>query len=494
MQGYTGHPFIDIGIAAITAYSDKRTPDEVTTEDLEHVATYIEAHYSVPPLSAALTMSLVNSGFTQPAFDAEKKLRYARLVARSLGAEVHQSNEVCVFTGAPALSIPLSLKEGSDIIPGGRAYRQHIPMLTGEGIINFFPNGDSGLPISGIALLALQFLPMGCEKSGVGLLAVHSDNGRLMLRITRQFLHQNVEAVAKARAAGETKLPGSQWLPRTLLVQALIQAERERSAIGEHPEEASLTAFNFNNNKSGKLDIYYLPLEIVGFLRAASTTKYADAWRKVAERGWARKKTKNGKENPNTTSNDTPTRRNYLYDDLFTLPGESARFIRTYFLRIPRRGRFADDPRQTYSLSRELHLVSWPLVELFLRKVVHMDEQRLAQIRTLGDGLALYVRRQGSRGKRFYREFFTETSSAAFRARLIRANVDHIKDGQQPLFDLDAYIDVFEEGYEVMRPDWRLARDLVLMRMVDQLRDWLAQNPDAVPDPQPESEVEEAAS
>ncbi len=42
-----------------------------------------------------------------------------------------------------------------------------------------------------------------------------------------------------------------------------------------------------------------------------------------------------------------------------------------------------------------------------------------------------------------------------------------------------------------MRPDWRLARDLVLMRMIDQLKEWLAQNPDATPQPRPGEDLVE---
>jgi CRISPR-associated protein Cst1 len=115
-----------------------------------------------------------------------------------------------------------------------------------------------------------------------------------------------------------------------------------------------------------------------------------------------------------------------------------------------------------------------------------MDEDRIKRICALGDGLAVYVQKQG--GKRFFRNFFIEQNASNFRAMLIKANIAHIKAGYEPLFDLHTYIDVFEEGEDVMRPDWRLARDLVFMRMIDQLRSWLAQNPDAVPDVEAETE------
>jgi CRISPR-associated protein Cst1 len=49
MLTYTGHPFIDVGVAAITAFVGKRRPDEITPEDLEKVVKYIEQNYVRPP-------------------------------------------------------------------------------------------------------------------------------------------------------------------------------------------------------------------------------------------------------------------------------------------------------------------------------------------------------------------------------------------------------------------------------------------------------------
>lgn len=50
MLAYTGHPFIDVGIAAITAQAGKFTPDQLTADDLAAVVEYIEQNYIVPPL------------------------------------------------------------------------------------------------------------------------------------------------------------------------------------------------------------------------------------------------------------------------------------------------------------------------------------------------------------------------------------------------------------------------------------------------------------
>jgi CRISPR-associated protein Cst1 len=504
LLNYTGHPFFDVGVAAITAFSKKQDPKDVTSEDLREVASYIETNYVRPPLRGHLTMAFTsNAWFIQDAYNPNRpglkpQEQSERRAIRAEWSSRHvlqwqvdtptSATELCTFTGQPIISTNLSGK-----LPNGRAGRAQLPLLQGDDAINFFTDGYSGLPISGLALLALQFFPIGCIKSGIGLLAVHSDNTRLTYEIARGFVNQNIRDIQKAQAANEDKLPSGQRSLKTVLLETLLDADRRRINLDENEESrpSSLTAYNFNNGKTPGLQIYHLPSEIVGFIRTASTSLYNEIWNLLVQRSWQRPVVKSGKKKDLNSSQEP--KRNYLYEDIFTLPQGSRRFIRTYFLRIPERNDNMDDPRRDYSLRNESDLISWAFVELFLRKVMLMEKDRIEQIRTLGDGLAIYVQKQGGSGKRFFRAFFTEQSAANFRALLIKANIAHIKAGYDSLFDLDTYNDVFEEGYEVMRPDWRLARDLVLIRMVDQLKEWLSKNPDAAPDPVEEVETTTAA-
>jgi CRISPR-associated protein Cst1 len=490
---YTGHPFLDVGVATITAFVQKADPGEVTEADLEQVIAYIEQNYVRPPLRGHLTMAFTsNAWFIQDAFNPDRpglsaEDRMARQKTRDDWAARHlrqwqmsaaiSEAERCVFTGQPAIATTLS-----KTLPRSRAARNQVPLLQGDDAINFFTYGDSGLPISGTALAALQFFPMGCAKCGVGLLAVHADDDRLTYEMARHFLNKNMRDVLQAQSAGDDKLPGAVRSPRTLLIETLLEVEGRRQRVEQDDHSSSLTAYNFNNGKTPSLVLYHLPLEIINFLRVANSETYRDTWAQLVRRAWEKVEPKQGRRKKEAGPPPEP-RRNYLYEDLFTLfepPQNLGRFIRSYFLRIPRRTVVEADPRRDYAPRREAQLVSWALVELFLGKVVHMDTDRIKLISDLGDGLAEYVRAQG--GRRFFRQFFTEQRANEFRALLIKANLAHIRAGREPLFDLHGYIAVFEEGQEVMRPDWRLARDLVLIRMIDRLRDWLSQNPDAVPE------------
>jgi CRISPR-associated protein Cst1 len=488
----TGHPFIDVGLATLAAYAGKRRIADLTTEDLERAAQYIEENYVRPPLRGHLTMAFTsNAWFIQDAFNPDKpglpaEKRKERQATRDRWANHHLrqwadqnsgSGEICVFTGLPAAA-----KELSGKLAPGRIGRSQMPLLQGDDAINFFTGGAPGLPIAPEALLALQFMPMGCAKVGVGMLAVHADHPDLTVAFAREFLKRNQEQVLLMQAAGEDKLPGSPRALKTLLVEVLldIEAQRRRSERLQQ-RVASITAYNFNNGKSPQLVLYHLPLQITGFLSAVQTPNYHAVWQQIEQRSWQRAQPKVNKQGE-VTDPGIP-KHNYLYEDLFALPQAAPRFVRTYFLRIrPEQSRSDDDPRAAYSLRNEHALIHWPLVQLFLKEVLTMSEERIEQIKVLGDKLADYTRRQG--GKQFFRQFLITRKTNDFLSLLLKTNINYTRftQGQDTLFDLDTYVDVFMDGEDLMRPDWRLARDLVLIRMIEQLKDWLAADPDAIPE------------
>ena len=109
-----------------------------------------------------------------------------------------------------------------------------------------------------------------------------------------------------------------------------------------------------------------------------------------------------------------------------------------------------------------------------------MLSERIDSIRELGDALATYVRQENDR--RFLRAFWALTRPEHIRLALLRANNRQIAAGRPPLLTLDGYLNVFDEGEELARSDWLLARDLVLIRMIEQLHasGWLGHNQDLI--------------
>jgi len=485
MLKFTGHPIYDVGVATVTAFSGKRDPSELTHEDLSRMADFIEREYVEDPFRTFFTAVFTNNAwFFQTAYrrDPQERLAYGQRITRAYAEPRRNAEELCVFTGETASDNAFSKNTAP-----GRAFRQHIPLMTGEGLINFYPSGDVGLPVSGKAILCIQAFPLGCAKSGGKVLGVHSDRDAITLEFARKFLEYNLQSHNLAKAAGLKQLRDASMTPKTLLIDILLKYEelksQEQDVEGISP---SITAYHLTNHgqsnpldrRNPPLEIYHLPMEITSFAITVSTRpQYRDEFRALSERAWRLEETSRRRR----ARVDRP-KMNYLYEDLFSLPDNAPQFVRRYFLRIPRRRAYATDPRKYYSLSTESGLVSWKLTQLFLERVMLMDKERVEEIRKLGDNLAEYV--AGENDRAFFTAFFSVMNYAHFRNALIKANLRHVRNGNPPLITLDPYITVFEEGYDIARADWRFSRDLVLIRMIEQLHKngWLGTNKDILPD------------
>lgn len=477
MLKYSGHPLVDVGAATVMAYCNKKDLSKLNESDLSKMADYISKEYVVNPLKSFLTVAFPNSGFTQPAFDKtpEKRNEYAERVTRCFSADKPVLDERCIFTGDPATGVPFSDK---DDYPPGRAFRQHIPLLLGEDKINFFAKGDSGLPISGKAMLCIQAMPLGCAKCGGKLLAVHSDNPDITELFAKKFLDNNIQEISLAHQSNGTKLPEKKPA-KTLLIETLLKAAEELCQIRDY-RPSSLTAYHFSNSgqsnaldaRNPPLEIYHLPMDIMSFLGAIKHAEYKAEWDAIAHRAWqlaTPKKGKKGEKETETSEQSELRRRNYLYEDLFSLPQDAPKFIRHYFLRIPVRKTFNEDPRRSYSLNSDAGLVSWKLTSLFLERVMHVKDSRINRIREIGDQLAEYVNEEND--KKFFSAFYSEYRYDTIRNALIRVNHSRLKQGKPPIIKFEPFIEVFEEVDDKGRSDWRLARDLVLIRMIERLYD-----------------------
>jgi len=477
----TGHPYYDIGIETITAFVGKKHPEELDESDLEKVADYVAREYVRQPLRSFLTVVFPNSGFTQPAYfkQPEKQAEYANRILRSYSEQTPTLERQCSITGQPIPNVSFDLK---DALEPGVVYRQHFPLLTGEGSINFFPSGQTGLPISGEALLAIQAFPLGCAKSAGRLLAVHSDNRELTFHFAKDFVEKNRNLVQLAQQSNSTKMIESTLKHRTLLIETLLSsATMQRDALqDENP--FSITAYHLSNSGQGPgLDIYHLPMQIIGYLREMETAAYQSEWHAIVNHAWERAP-KPKKQSKKPAESFKPSR-NWLYEDLFRLPENAKQFIRTYFLRQALKFVRGDqDPRTDYSLNRDVNLVSWKITERFLLRILHMEQERIDAIRKMGDRFAEYI--NGQNDRRLFRAIYMEKEYWKFRNALIKANTAHVKKGNEPLLKLDSFIQVFEEGDELARKDWYLSRDLVLIRMVEHLHklEWFKANSDVIED------------
>jgi len=64
-------------------------------------------------------------------------------------------------------------------------------------------------------------------------------------------------------------------------------------------------------------------------------------------------------------------------------------------------------------------------------------------------------------------ELYNARDYRAFRLALLRAIKSY--SGDAPLVEFDGFVSIFEEAEEFARLDWNLARDLLLIRIFEQL-------------------------
>jgi len=496
MLKYTGHPLMDVGVATVAALSGKGRPEDLVEDDLDQVGEYLLTQYMsgvlTPYLSCVFTM---NAAYTQPSWDKDRRRREARevLFAHRQQPDAAVAGLRCAFSGEPATRL---------------VHRQHVPMLTGENVLNFFPAGIGGLPISGPYLVAMQAFPLGARRCYGRALAVHCpDDYELTFAFARRFLADNRRLLLLAEQSRDKYLDAK--APKTLVISVLLAIEAERLERSEETPPPSVTIYHLSNSGRGPdIDVYHLPSESVRFIRMVSRAGVNRTWHEVERAAWERaapasqdKRTRERKKGArNAARPEEPAAwgpgitRNYLYEDLFDLPANVARFVRTYFLRRAYRSARQADPRREYRLSRDLDVVSWELTRLLLTEVIGMEKTRIEAIRTLGDRIAEHIALENDR--RLFGGFYRADRYGTLRNLLIKVSSARLKRGRPPLVGFEEFLLIFEDGEEVARVDWTLARDLVLIRVIEELyrQGWFGSQPEALEELEPDEASESVAS
>lgn len=462
---YVGHPFVDVGVATITAFTGKKYPEDIQESDIDGFADYAIQLYMNPAMAGYLSYVVFsNARFANPAQIKNTKYDIPRqnvlkqlfnlwrwqpgdpLPDKEIPAEPSDS---CIFSGEMAVI---------------RASRMLIPMTGSEDAINFVPEGRPRLPISGWCLLALLAMPLGTLNSEGKTFLAHSYDADVQLQLVTTTLQRNVQAFQQA---GLEKRPNYKF-PKTHLIGDLLQSE---NILGR---TSALTAYLFTSSaQKSQIDIYHLPSNILGFIKLAKKL-HPEAWGQVIQRAWAL-------EDERRTEKEGIIeyyQRNYFYEDLFDLPQNARYFLRRYLLRYPPdKKAYKLDPRAGYSPMLEREVISWDLIDLFVTRVMNMDKYRIDKIKELGTRLAEYIQ---TVDPNFYRSLYLIRKPYQMRLLLIQAAHKARAERQQALLPFDDFTVVFFEfDGEIAREDWYLAFDLLVIRVIEELsEEWISANTD----------------
>ncbi len=451
---FIGHPMIDVGVATLCAAADVDDPRRLTPSAVDAFTQEITDLYLNPAMSNYLFGTVfgnayfVNASIDSAKFGGEKRKHLVNLlnlwkddVQPIPGRdEAAQEDEVCTFSGDPAKI---------------RASIEYVPMTTDRSKINFVPEGVPGLPVSGWCLLALLVMPLGGLNASGKLWIAHSPSEKLTLQLAKSNLRRNR---LDFQLQGLAARPNYRFA-RTHLIKDMSQAQLTAMS------SMSLTCYCFSSKprtSGASIEITHLPSPVIRFIRLAN--KFApDAWNRIVRRA-----ERLNADPENEDGRIVYTERNYLYEDLFNLPANAHAFLRRYILRTPLSGKPSgegkNDPRYTYSSAGEAELVSWTLTDLFLEEVLQMEKDRIEAIRAVADRLANYIQTQD---ERLFRDLFNARNEYQLRTLLIKAD----KNAQPPLFTLDEFVEAFftTTDKETLRSDWSLARDLMVIRIIEKL-------------------------
>lgn len=487
---FTGHALVDVGLAGLCAFRKRARPADLTMEDLDEAAAFLEEHYYGGALNAYLSCVFMNSSFVQPNEGEDKKRAFIRQYLQAHRAEPHPAvaGLRCAFSGEAATS-PL--------------VRTHLPMFSGEGVMNFRPNATTAVPAAGAYVVALMFLPMASRRAEGRLLAVHADDPALTLHFARRYLADNQRLLALAlpaeRAATHAGYDREQPMwdaakkrykfadvkgPRSLVMDDLASMAYEMATAEEAMRPATLTGYLLSSSGQGpSLEIFQVPSGVVMFVARAQGVKTQAAWKAIASRYWPVSGQEDEPEEGaprkrrKAPAKAVPGRagwtRNPAFEELcavfdagYTDRGAASRWLRIHVLGRIERG----EGQVSY---REGNARSWALAELFLKEVLGMKEGRIKAIRAFADKLAGWI--FGKKDKKLYNALMFG-KMPDLQHTLRRAHRESATG--ELLFGLDEYRDVWlhDDG------DSFLVRDLICIRAVERLYElgYFKENPDAV--------------
>lgn len=498
---WTGHPLVDVGLATLCAMANKTDVQDVTNDDLDGAAKEMSEYFFSGLMNSYLTCVFMNSAYVQPAMGKQEKAEYSKrvLYAHRWHGDEAAKGLRCSFSGEPATHL---------------IHRGQMPLLTGEDVLNFFPNARGGLPVAGPYLVALQALPLGSRRTEGRLLAAYCDDPSILIALAKRYLSDNRRlmelAISKKLPKGEgpfveltreqgafdkqkqiSKYPDAK-APTSLIAADLMDIYHARGLIDSLRQPMSMSVYWLSSSGQGpSLEIFHIPSQAVRFLRMAASAPTAANWKHLVAEGWRHPEAKSAdgqgtsarKSKVKTTQAAVPgapgRSRNDVLSDLFSVfqngftdYGMAHRFLQRHVLRLARyrfrrtlAGETAShEPRPSID---HAEWIDWPLTKLFVKEIMGMEEKRVEAIRTFADKMADYVFR--SNDKDIFRSLVYGQRSWEIRNALTKAQRNRAREHGELLFGLDEYLEVFIADDAVGKTDWSLVRDLVSIRLVEQL-------------------------
>lgn len=451
---WTGHPFIDAGVAGLTVFAKKRKPEDVTGAHLEKFAEWAKDAYFTKEMAAWLSVVISLNDVRNPSKSQDEQKKQATEVLLSFRNSTTALDCQCSFF---------------DRVANNVLSRGLFPLLNADGQMNFGAEGQPGLPVSGLIVTVLQAMSLSVPLVGGRAMVIAPDNPQLLLQIVEKWQPIIQSRVQLSADVGE-KMPiwGN---PKTRLVGELIELSKINQLENSF---GGITIYHSTNSGQGPdISIHTLEIPAIQFVRKAQSIMYKAAWDQLERTAF--QPAAKDKDQTHATRND-------VYERLFDLPRAATRFISKFFTyptfnRLKTKPMRVQKPKSKKTSSSDtapempkFELVAlWGLLELFLEEVLGMEKNRIEAIRTLGDRLADMIHLEND--KALFREVYEAKSPNKVRFLLNKLSMKRLQLGLEPATRVDEYITIFEEGEELAPTGFWLAWDLTKMRVIETLFD-----------------------
>jgi CRISPR-associated protein Cst1 len=428
-QALMGNPFVDAGISAICAWTEKEAED-ITQADVENMIDRFAPVMCTPAWSKNLYSIFPNNPVTNSSI--KDSLARLRLDWESYLSAIEELGDAGDCAGCGRREARFHL------------IRKDVPMTGSGKLRNFFPLFSEGMGYCAACALAIQFAPLAFVASGGRFLMLHSNSWRVQRFWARTCVRDIRAQMSRKEITGCFNRGYTN--PRNGLF-AMTEGLMSHYETRWSAENATMQVYCFSNyQQSPELDIYLLPADVFRFLAYVWERQFQTAWREIVRSGYKRVNWDKVE-----SEDEYKNRANLVYEWL--LEGRS---ILGFFLNRSERQTRGD----------------WELITLYLKEVRHMDEDRLAALKRVGDAVAESIRQSGS----IRRLGQLERAGSYTECRNVLRFVirDRIAQGQaEPLFSLDEYVEhLFPETAGELTV-WRETRDLLLFRIYETLHDWL---------------------
>ncbi|WP_413824362.1 type I-B CRISPR-associated protein Cas8b1/Cst1 [Methanobrevibacter sp. UBA337] len=318
-------------------------------------------------------------------------------------------------------------------------FKSNVP-LTGSGSLkNYFSFANDGADYCNLCTLLIQFSPLVMYASGGKMILLHSDSSKVMTLWCMEALSNVLEQESTYDYTGcfNEGYVNPQNAVFKMITDIIQEADEEWD--DEYP---SLNFYYFTNyNQGPELEIFNVPTNVFRFLTYIPPDEYFN-WNQIVRKGYI------VNWNKVKDLDDYKNKRNTVYNNLLI-----NKTILYYF--------FDRKYKKAYC--------SWNLLRFYMMEVRKLTEERLEVIKSLGDSLSDYIKK--NEDKKTLKALEAAKNYREFRNVLRKVIKKKIANNDKELlFTYDDYVNyLFPDG----NLTWRETQDLLLFRIYENLHEWL---------------------